>query len=888
MPAPNRSLALALVTLALAGCQSGALHVASPAWEDQVIYFIFTDRFANGDPSNDDQDAGEFDPANKDKYSGGDLQGIIDHLDYIQGLGATAIWITPPVANMWWDPEQGSGGYHGYWARNLLKVDEHLGTLETYQALSRELHRRGMYLIQDVVPNHLGNFFSYAGCDDAGVNCGVHYPAACVSDYLAASCDVSQGVRLNSGARPTAKPEQPPFDQNDPRDPVQRAAGIYHWTPQIDDYGNAYQVWNWALSDLDDLNTESPVVRQKLRESYGYWVKTVGVDAFRVDTTQYVPHDFWNDFFYSPDPASPGIMAVALATGREKFHAFGEIAYTSAPRTDASERAMALYYGSQARPELPALLGYPLFGEINGVFAQGQPTANMTYRLGKFMDPALNPVPYLTPTFIDNHDQSRFLSVSSGDALVQAVTFLFTIPGIPTVYYGTEQGFTGTRQAMFDGGYGATGDAFRPQVGLYQIIKQLAGLRKQHPVLSRGTLDVLADNAVLPGALVYRRQLQGDTALVFMNTSDKTTVISNMETGLAPGTVLENWHTEPLTSTLPPPVVGAGGKVTLALEPRAVIVAHATAQVTAPPAPAATITVATTLEGQTFSADTAITGTISPATARLKMLVDGVLDTAATVTVQANGDWSVTLPVSTFAVGSQAHTVAFYAPEANVSSPVYHLTTQVAFVGTTTSHPDPAGDDHGPTGYGFTYPKDSSFNKQMDVLDVTALVGATTMKLQVTMSNLTTVWSPDQGFDHVVFNVFFELPGRTGLTALPFLSANAPAGFTWSYGQFSSGYKSDNKTFNTQGAGATSFGAVVTGPKLSVAGKVVTFEYDRNAFGLSTWNGVRVYLATWDFDGVQKVFRPISQAGAAYEFGGGNPGDPHVMDDLPPITLTYP
>ncbi len=168
MHAPSRTVLLLLLSAALA-CgptkPEPLLHVASPAWEDQVIYFVMTDRFANGDPLNDDQGSGEFDPANGAKYSGGDLQGIIDQLDYIQGLGATAVWITPPVANQWWDPLQQYGGYHGYWARDLKQVDEHLGTLETYQALSDALHRRGMYLIQDVVPNHMGNFFQYSSYD---------------------------------------------------------------------------------------------------------------------------------------------------------------------------------------------------------------------------------------------------------------------------------------------------------------------------------------------------------------------------------------------------------------------------------------------------------------------------------------------------------------------------------------------------------------------------------------------------------------------------------------------------------------------------------------------------------------------------------------------------
>jgi glycosidase len=867
------------------------LHVASPAWEDQVIYFILTDRFANGDPANDDQDAGEFDPTDKDKYSGGDLAGIVQQLDYIQGLGATAIWITPPVANMWFDPEQRSGGYHGYWARNLKKVDEHLGTLAAYQQLSDALHRRGMYLIQDIVPNHMGNFFSYVQCG-AGGACSSTYPAACKADYTAPGCDPAQGFHLNSAAVPFARPEQPPFDQNDVNNPAHRAAGIYHWTPQIEDYGNAYQSWFWALSDLDDLNSESPVVRKALRDSYGYWVKNVGVDAFRVDTARYVPHDFWTDFFNSTDPEAPGLFAVARATGRQRFHAFGEIAETSDPFTDGAEQRLKPYFGSAASPEFPALLGYPLFGEINRVFAQGAPTAAMTYRLGKFMDPAVNPAPYLTPTFVDNHDQSRFLNIAgNGNALVEALCFIFTLPGIPTVYYGTEQGFTSTRQSMFDGGYGAIGDAFRPNYGLYKIVKQLADLRAQSPALRRGTLEVLADNPTGPGALVYKRRAGDEQVFVFINSGNSDTLAANVATGLPAGTVLEGLISEPPGFTITPPTVEADGGVTLSLVPRGVLVARATTQIVAPPAPLAVITVATPLEGQTLTADTTITGTVAPPTTKLVLVQDGNLSRAKPITVQADGSWSYTLPVSTFPVGRRPLTLSVYAPMANVSSPVFRLQTDVVFVGRTISVDDPPNDDTGPAGKTYRYPTDSSFNHQMDLTNVTALVGASTLKLQLTMRNVTTVWSPDLGFDHTVFNIFFEVPGQTGLTALPLLQATTPAGFTWSYGQFASGYRADGKLFNAQGASATTQGTVIASPTITTAGKTVTLEYDRNTFAgpaITSWNGVRVYVSTWDYDGVQKIFRPISAAGGPYEVGQGLATDPYVMDDIAPLTLIYP
>ena len=135
------------------------LHVPSPDWRDQVIYFVMTDRFDDANPSNNQQGADEFDPRLESKYSGGDLQGVRRRLDYIQGLGASAVWITPPVANQWWNGEY--GGYHGYWASNFKKVDPHMGNLKDYQQLSDALHRRSMFLVQDIVLNHTGDFFRY-------------------------------------------------------------------------------------------------------------------------------------------------------------------------------------------------------------------------------------------------------------------------------------------------------------------------------------------------------------------------------------------------------------------------------------------------------------------------------------------------------------------------------------------------------------------------------------------------------------------------------------------------------------------------------------------------------------------------------------------------------
>lgn len=874
MLAPRRLLPLALA--ALAACSGGGkkqsapplqLHVASPDWRDQVVYFVMIDRFANGDPSNDDQGKGEFDPADSRKFQGGDLKGVQDKLDYIQGLGATAIWITPPVANQWWDPLVQFGGYHGYWARNLEAVDEHFGTLDSYKALSDALHKRGMYLIQDIVPNHMGNYFTYNG------------------PYSAA--DPTQNVVYNTASVPSAKPTQPPFDQNDVRDPTQRAAAIYHWTPPIANFLDPVQEKTYQVSDLDDLNTENPVVRQALKSSYGYWIQNVGVDAFRVDTVKFVPTDFWNDFFHSTSATEPGILQVAKQTGRNDFWAFGEVFETSAPLDTNGEVKVSSYLGTPAAPALPAVLQFPLYEEVRKVIGTGTPTHHLAFRLQKFMDPAFFPDPYRTPTFIDNHDVERFLGTGTERAMAQALSLIFTLPGVPVVYYGTEQGFKTPRAAMFKGGFGSGGkDHFDTAAAFYGKLKQLADLRKQHPVFTRGTLEVVYDDESGAGGFAYTRTFQGATALVVLNTSENAALV-NVPTGLAAGTGLDLLYAEQAPGTIPK--VGAGGVLTGVLPPRSVLVFKANATVTPPPAPPATLTVTTPIEGQTFTGDVTLSGTVSPAATTLRMILDDSLGLATNVAVQPDGSWSVVLPVTDFAIGTTRHSVTFYAPAVAVSSARYRFTSDLPFVGKAFDVPDPVGDDTGPAGKHYTYPTDPTFLHQEDLTNVHVAVGTTSLFLTLTMADLTKTWNPSLGFDHTCFNIFFKVPGRTGVTFLPRLQSDAPAGFDWVFSQFTYGFGT-NALFKSDGAAPDAWGTPATAPRLSVdpTAKTVTFTYNRNNYGLATWAGVQVYIATWDFDGIDSRYRPLTPDGGPFVMGGGATTDPLIMDDVPPITLPDP
>ena len=278
------------------------LHVPSPEWQDQIIYFVMIDRFNDGNPENNNQGAGEYGPSDNRKFSGGDLEGIIQKLDYIKKLGATAVWVTPPVANQWWDPIYEYGGYHGYWAENFKKIDTHFGELKTYQQLSHNLHERGMYLIQDIVLNHTGNFFEYQG----GYN-----PDSLTNNFV-----------LNEQSVPVNAPTQYPFNLNNVNDPAHRKAAVYNWTPSINDYENEYQKLYYQMAGLDDINTENIEIREVFRDAYGYWIRVVGVDGFRIDTIIYVEDSFWADFMNAISKIAPGINAVANSSGRETFFGF--------------------------------------------------------------------------------------------------------------------------------------------------------------------------------------------------------------------------------------------------------------------------------------------------------------------------------------------------------------------------------------------------------------------------------------------------------------------------------------------------------------------------------------------------------------------------------------
>lgn len=838
---------------------AGPLQVPSPDWRDQIIYFVLTDRFADGDPSNNDQGAGEYNPAKASHFNGGDLAGVRSKLDYIQGLGATTLWLTPPVLNQWWSAQVQYAGYHGYWATDFSKIDPHLGTLADYQALSRDLHGRGMYLVQDIVLNHTGNFFGYQGPYDAR--------------------DTARNFVLyeKAGSRQPA-PSQPPFDLINRLDPAHAKAAVYHWTPPVQDGTNQQQEFTYQVGQLADLNTSNPQVRQVLKQSYRDWLELAGVDAYRIDTAKYVEHDFWRDFLHAPD----GIFAKAKALGKQHFLAFGEVFEPSAPFSNEGERKLLTFLGTEQDPLLNSVIAFPLHFELNKVLAEGLPPAQLTYRLEQHV--RLFAQPHLLPTFLNNHDTKRFLAAGSPAAFLQAYALMLTIPGIPVIYQGDEQLLAESRQAMFQGGWGAGKDAFDTAHPMYRHIQSLTALRRANKVFSRGDWQLLQAQADAPGILAYQMTSADERALVILNTADSPRLLAALPLDATGAELL--WQT-PEAGFAAQLRSDAAGRLTLTLPARAVLVLKPSNHKPGKTAPASQGGTAPAASLQlnappdtTLTHDIVLTGSGATAGQQVLPVLNGQLDRLAAVQADAKGQFRFTLPVRD--LGSSRQSLRLYEPATGALSEAWSYQTNVSQAQWQATVADPAGDDKGPDGQ-YRQPQQEQSQRQLDMLGVTAKAGGAVLELELKMAQVSQFWAPPNGFDNVHFAIFFHLPAAKELpaaTALPGLNTVMPGQKNWQLGHFLFGW--GNAVFNARGADAVQTGEKLgAAPRISVDAKagILRIRYDANALGLPGWEGASIYLSTWDKSG-EGVLRSIETTPAPWTFTASRPDAPKVLDDL--------
>jgi len=830
-------------------------------WQSQIFYFLMIDRFNDGDSSNNDQGVGEVDPTSDQHNQGGDLQGIIDKLDYIQGLGATAVWITPPTANQWWDKYLGWGGYHGYWARDLEKIDEHWGYIEKYKELADKLHERGMYLFQDIVTNHTGNYFTYPDRES-------YDPA-----------DPCKGYH---------KIEDPLFfDQELPyplseNDCVADGTGMYHFTPTIMDGGTKDEevLFNYQLGDLDDLNTSHKDVRAYLKRSYGKWVREVGVDGFRIDTVRYVEYDFWDDFMNNP---VDGILAVARTVGKSNFWAFGEVSDTSKPYSDEGEKFISRWYGGtvDALPHgVESLLHFPMYQTLTDVFAYGQPPDILRHRVElqfeTFKKPHANP--FLMPTFIDNHDRARFLARGSLEGMRLALSAIMTLPGVPVIYYGTEQNFTGMRDAMFKGGYRGDGlsvDSFNDDTDTYLLIKELSELRKAEKSLTYGDFQILFADDKKAGKLGYLRTWNHEQMLVLFNTSSSD-IFLNETTILNPGVQFRREHLDQIrcpgtTAAMDTLTIGSNGKLTIQLPAYCVIVYKRLSQVSTGGSDEDLIVITST-PSHTIENDVKVLGTAT-ANALLTFVINDDISKATIVKVSDKGDWEANILIKQLGPGLvENHYAVYDEAEGWATDNVIFLSDQVWILRKVCDVvPTREGDN------GLHLPNDASFdhsNPQVSFDEIKWYTAGNNIKLEVQMLSLTDTWLPPNGFDHSGFTIFWSNPelSADSVDFYPQMNMSAVKD-PWARETIIMGWGST--TYSTEGASATTRGQIMLPPPQ------VTVDKDSRTITItvladilhpvSSVSDIKWDLHSWDFDGEAGGYRPLSMEKNDWSFWGKDP-----------------
>lgn len=445
------------------------------------IYFLMPDRFSNGDPGND-RVAGMRDQSlNRDSIflrHGGDLQGIINHLDYLQGLGVTTLWMTPVLENDMPDRTE-----HGYAFTDHYTIEPRLGGAPLYKQLSDELHRRGMKLIQDAVYNHVGSYHFLM----------LDLPS---KDWLH---------------------QWPAFTQTSYKD-----------QPLLDPYASALDKKvvsdGWFTTQMPDLNQSNPYVANFLIQHAIWCVETFGVDGWRIDTYIYCDLDFMNRCNKALMDEYPRISLF----GETWVHGTANQAYFADNNIHAAFKSNlqgVVDFQCNFAGIVPALTEKP----------EGTDGVNKLYTTLSndflYKDPMRNVI------FLDNHDMSRFFSQVGEEVAKQkiGIDWLLTERGIPQLYYGTEvlmKGISnpdGWVRLDFPGGWsGDAKNAFtgqglsKEEESVQQLVRTLGRYRQHADALKTGRLMQYVPTN---GLYVYFRYDANQTVMCVMNTGDTTATV---------------------------------------------------------------------------------------------------------------------------------------------------------------------------------------------------------------------------------------------------------------------------------------------------------------------------------------------------------------------------
>ncbi len=452
-----------------------------------VIYLIMPDRFANGNPNNDNSKSTK-EIANRSLPGGrhgGDIEGLIKNLDYIKELGATAVWPTPLC-----EDNDDNYSYHGYGQSDVYKIDPRYGTNEEYVKLSAALHQRGMKNIMDYVTNHWG--WKHWMYNDLPTYNWIHqFPGYSQSNY-----------------RMTTQ-----FDKN--------ASKVD--TKQCMD--------GWFVPSMPDLNQSNPLVLNYLTQNAIWWIEYADLDGFRVDTYSY------------NDKEGISKWTKAITDEYPHFNIVGEVwmhdqAQMSYWQKDSKIGAIQSYNSN-----LPSVMDFTLHDAIGNVFNEDRQSwdRGMIQVYDNFANDFLYPNPNNLLVFAENHDTGRFNEIYKSDfkKYQMAMTLIATVRGIPQLYYGSEIGMKGDKgkgdadiRRDFPGGWnGDANNAFTKQgrtaeqQKFFEFSSKLFTWRKSKEVIHSGkTTHYVPDNNVY----VYFRYNEKETVMVIINNnSEKQTLKTN-------------------------------------------------------------------------------------------------------------------------------------------------------------------------------------------------------------------------------------------------------------------------------------------------------------------------------------------------------------------------
>jgi glycosidase len=501
--------ALLCALLPLAGCQYSEQVVEKPTdtyqdylnrdVRDDVFYFVLPDRFNNAKTSNDNGSKthaisqGGLDLTSPFGFHGGDITGIEEKLDYLKEMGITAIWMTPLLRNK--AVQKDGIAHHGYWIVDFTEIDPHFGSNDDLKQLIESAHKKGIKVFFDIITNHTADVIKYKECHEDDGKFKID-----ASGKQRKSCDYKSLADLEKGDVytpfiPEAEADvKVPSWLNDPE--------YYH--NQGDSTFKGESSLNGDFAGLEDLNTTHPKVVSGMIEIYQNLVKEFKPDGFRIDTVRHVDLSFWQAF-------SPEIVSFAQQQGIPKFHIFGEV-YDPDPKT------LSMY---TTEGKLPSVLDFGFQQTAADIFYRGKsPVLAKTLFAQDALYNDEDSNADLLMTFLGNHDMGRtglflnqaadakMISGSDEDKLQRSIlshAYMFLSRGIPVVYYGDEQGFTGdgndvyAREDMFAskvesyndnkllGSNQSTAvDNFDVNHPIYRAIANLSSLRKAHPTLRRG------------------------------------------------------------------------------------------------------------------------------------------------------------------------------------------------------------------------------------------------------------------------------------------------------------------------------------------------------------------------------------------------------------------